>query len=58
MTYMVQHNQAHAKELEQMAANVEQLGLTEAAKQMREAVADYEKGNLRLSVALSAVKAQ
>ena len=58
LTYMQQHNEHHAAELDQMAANLEKLGLTEAAKQIKEGVSDFQKGNMRLSLALTLVKEQ
>ncbi len=58
LTYMLDHNQHHAAELDQMADNLEKLGMDTAAKQIREAVSDFQKGNLRLSLALTTVKEQ
>lgn len=56
MEYMVRHNAAHTHELEQLAKKVAELGNTEAAEQILSAVSDYEKGNMRLSAVLSAMK--
>ena len=56
LAYMQQHNEQHAAELDQMAANLEKLGLMDAAKQIREGVSDFQKGNMRLSLALTLVK--
>lgn len=56
MEYMVRHNAAHTHELEQLAKKVGALGNTEAAEQILSAVSDYEKGNMRLSAVLSAMK--
>lgn len=56
MDYMVRHNAAHTHELEQLAKKVGQLGKTEAAEQILAAVSDYEKGNMRLSAVLAAMK--
>lgn len=56
LSYMLDHNTHHAAELDQMAANLEKLGMNMAAKQIREAVSDFQKGNLRLSLALTTVK--
>lgn len=58
LTYMLQHNEHHALELDQMAANLEKLGLTDSAKQIREGVTDFQKGNMRLSLALTLMKEQ
>ena len=53
---MVDHNEHHAAELDQMADNLAKLGMDTAAKQIKEAVADFQKGNLRLRLALTTVK--
>ena len=58
VTYMLQHNEHHAAELDQMADNLVKLGLDEAAKQIKESVSDFQKGNLRLSLALTLMKEQ
>lgn len=58
LTYMLQHNEHHAAELAQMAENMEKLGLGSAAEQIREGVSDFQKGNMRLSLALTLVKEQ
>lgn len=56
LTYMLQHNEHHAAELDQMAENLSKLGLAGASKTIKEAVSDFQKGNLRLSLALTLVK--
>lgn len=56
LSYMLNHNEHHAQELEQLSANLEQLGMEAAAKQIREAVTDFQKGNMRLSLALTLAK--
>ena len=56
LTYMLQHNEHHAKELDQMAENLEKMELSAAAKTIKEAVADFQKGNMRLGLALTLVK--
>ncbi len=56
LTYMLQHNEHHAAELDQMAENLSKLGLEAAAKTIRESVADFQKGNMRLGLALTLVK--
>lgn len=58
LTYMLDHNQHHAAELDQMAENLQKLGMDTAAKQIKEAVSDFQKGNLWLSLALTTVKEQ
>ena len=56
LNYMVDHNEHHAAELDQMADNLAKLGMDTAAKQIKEAVADFQKCNLRLRLALTTVK--
>lgn len=56
MKYMVGHNTAHANELAQLASQLEKMGEKTAYEQVMQAVSDFEKGNLRLSAVLSAIK--
>ena len=56
MQYMVGHNAAHAKELADLAAQLEQAGNHTAFEQVMAAVSDFEKGNMRLSVVLQSLK--
>ena len=56
LTYMLQHNEHHAVELDQMAENLKKLGMDTAAKTIKEAVLDFQKGNMRLGLALTLVK--
>ena len=49
MKYMVGHNAAHAKELADLAIQLEKAGSHTAYEQVMAAVSDFEKGNLRLS---------
>lgn len=56
LTYMLQHNEHHAAELDQMADNLKKLGLDAASKTIKDAVADFQKGNMRLGLALTLVK--
>lgn len=58
LAYMVQHNEHHAAELDQMADNLEKLGMFDAAKTIRDGVADFQKANLRFGLALAQVKEQ
>ena len=58
LTYMLHHNEQHAAELDQMADNLAKLGLADAARQIKDGVADFQKGNMRLSLALTLVKEQ
>lgn len=53
MKYMVGHNAAHAKELADLAVQLEKAGSHVAYEQVMAAVSDFEKGNLRLSTVLS-----
>ena len=56
MKYMVGHNAAHAKELADLAAQLEKNGNHTAYEQVMAAVADFEKGNMRLSVVLQSLQ--
>ena len=56
MQYMVNHNAAHARELAELADKLEKLGNQTAAEQVRSAVSEFEKGNMRLSVVLASLK--
>lgn len=56
MKYMVGHNASHAKELADLAAQLEKLGNRAAYEQVMAAVSDFEKGNMRLSVVLSSLE--
>ncbi len=58
MKYMVGHNAAHANELAALAKQLEQAGSHTAYEQVMAAVADFEKGNMRLSVVLSSLENQ
>ena len=56
LTYMLDHNRHHALELKEIAAHLRSVGKDEAAAQIEKGVEDFEKGNMRLSIALSLVK--
>ncbi|MBR5529056.1 MAG: cobalt transporter [Oscillospiraceae bacterium] len=56
MQYMVGHNAAHARELADLAAQLEKIGNRIAYEQVMAAVSDFEKGNLRLSTVLASLK--
>ena len=58
MKYMTSHNAAHAKELADLALQLEKAGSHSAYEQVMAAVSDFEKGNMRLSVVLSALDAK
>ena len=55
MKYMVGHNAAHAKELADLADQLEKAGSHAAYEQVMAAVSDFEKGNMRLSVVLASL---
>lgn len=55
MKYMVGHNAAHAKELADLAQQLEKAGSHAAYEQVMAAVSDFEKGNMRLSVVLQSL---
>lgn len=55
MKYMTSHNAAHAKELADLALQLEKAGSRSAYEQVMAAVSDFEKGNMRLSVVLAAL---
>ena len=56
MKYMVGHNAAHAKELADLAAQLDKIGNHMAYEQVMAAVSDFEKGNMRLSMVLASIK--
>jgi hypothetical protein len=58
MQYMVSHNAAHAKELADLAIQLEKAGSHAAYEQVMAAVSDFEKGNMRLSVVLASLNAK
>ena len=55
MQYMVGHNAAHARELADLAQQLEKAGSHAAYEQVMAAVSDFEKGNLRLSAVLASL---
>ena len=55
MKYMVGHNAAHAKELADLAVQLEKAGSHMAYEQVMAAMSDFEKGNLRLSTVLASL---
>ena len=42
LNYMLSHNEHHAEELDQMAENLAKLGMEDAAKTIKEGVADFQ----------------
>ena len=55
MKYMVSHNASHARELAELAVQLEKAGSHMAYEQVIAAVSDFEKGNLRLSAVLASL---
>ena len=55
MKYMVGHNTAHAKELADLAAQLDKAGNHAAYEQVMASVSDFEKGNMRLSMVLASL---
>ena len=55
MKYMVSHNAAHAKELADLAQQLDKIGSHTAFEQVMAAVSDFEKGNMRLSMVLASL---
>ncbi len=55
MKYMVGHNASHARELADLAVQLEKAGSHVAYEQVMAAVSDFEKGNLRLSAVLASL---
>ena len=58
MKYMVGHNAGHARDLANLAAQLQQAGSPTAYEQVMAAVSDFEKGNMRLSMVLAALDIQ
>ena len=55
MKYMVGHNASHAKELADLAGQLNTLGNRMAYEQVMAAVSDFEKGNMRLQLTLASL---
>ena len=56
LAYMLDHNKHHARELAEIAKHLREQGKDDAAAQIEKGVEDFEKGNMRLSIALSLVQ--
>lgn len=54
--YMIDHNAAHAHELEHLAHQLSHLGKAEAAAQVTAAVNDFNRGNESLAAVLQTLK--
>ena len=55
MKYMAGHNASHAKELADLAVQLEKAGNRVAYEQVMAAVSDFEKGNMRLMLVLQSL---
>ena len=55
MKYMAGHNAAHAKDLADLASQLQKIGNHAAYEQVMAAVSDFEKGNMRLSMVLASM---
>ena len=56
LAYMLDHNKHHARELAEIAKHLREQGKDDAAAQIEKGVEDFEKGNMRVSIALSLVQ--
>lgn len=56
MKYMVGHNAAHTQELADLAQRLKDAGNAAAAEQVLAAVADYDRGNMRMSLILASLE--
>ena len=56
MQYMIGHNAAHARELADLAVQLDKAGNKVAYEQVMTAVSDFETGNLRLSAVLASLE--
>ena len=56
MKYMAGHNASHARELAELAVQLDKAGNHVAYEQVMAAVSDFEKGNLRLTAVLSSLE--
>lgn len=56
LMYMLEHNQHHAKELEEVADKLNMEGYSTAAEKIRAGVAEFQKGNAYLSQAAEELK--
>ena len=56
MRYMVGHNASHARELADLANQLQKIGSNNAYEQVMAAVSDFEKGNMRLSMVLASME--
>lgn len=52
LLHMLGHNRDHADQLRDLVVRADDLGMTEASREIEAAIADYKKGNDRLAAAL------
>ena len=56
LAYMLDHNQHHAAELEELAGQLKEQGMTQAAETILAGVADFNAGNTKLAAVLDLIK--
>ena len=56
LNYMLDHNEHHAAELEEMAGKLEKTGYHEEARQIREGVDKFKEGNALLKKAVETME--
>lgn len=56
LAYLLEHNEHHAAELQEMSETLEQNGYKGAADEIREGVSCFRKGNTHLACAIDNVK--
>lgn len=55
ITYLVNHNESHTKELEELGESLKKEGKLEAYNDVLNAVSDYRKGNEKLKSSLTKI---
>jgi hypothetical protein len=53
---MLQHNREHTQELADLGIRLEQSGKAKAARQLKAATEEYERGNKNLEAAIASAK--
>ena len=56
MKYMTGHNASHVREMADLAVQLDRAGSHVAYEQVMAAVADFEKGNMRLAAVLASLE--
>lgn len=56
LSYMLQHNREHTQELADLGIRLEQSGKAKAARQLKAATEEYERGNKNLEAAIASAK--